>query len=48
MKWFVMVVVPLLKSDTVIEIIVTVLEHIAARTENTLDDEIIKNIRRMS
>jgi hypothetical protein len=48
MKWFVMVVVPMLRSDVMIEIIITVLEHIAERTENTLDDEIIENIRRMS
>lgn len=47
LKHLVMFIVPILESRYVIEVVLTVLEHIASRTETTLDDEIVKNIRRM-
>ena len=37
----------LLHTEIAKEVIITVLVHIAAKTENTLDDEIIEAIRRI-
>jgi hypothetical protein len=48
MRWFAATALKILKTEVALEVIVVVLEHIASKTENKLDDKIIKAIRSMT